>query len=98
MSYDVMFDMGSELENLRVEYSRIFDMLSIYGEGINECMECLRDCGDGMARYIALRLDKYQSMLEIISIHMGEAETSLQAQIDKAYSLCREGKANRKQT
>ena len=91
-----LFEVCSDLETVCAEISRLFDMLSIFEEGVTECAELLKD-GDGLSKYAAGRIDRQLSLMEVIMFRMNEVKTDLRTSVDAAYKVHWEQKADLKQ-
>lgn len=89
-----LFEICSNLETVCAELSRLCDLMNICEEGITECAEVLRD-GDGLSKYVAGRIDRQISLIEIIMIRMNEAKADLRSGVDEAYKVHREQKAEK---
>ena len=98
MSHDELFTTCSDLESLHCEFTRLFNLLKIFSENMEESMETLGTSEDGIAKYIIGRYNTLRSLLEVLEFRFGAANSELRSKVDEAYSKCWDEKANRKQT
>lgn len=98
MSHDELFTTCSDLESLHCEFTRLFNLLKIFSENMEESMETLGMSEDGIAKYIVGRYNTLRSLLEVLEFRLSDANHDLRRKIDETYDKCREEKANRKQT
>lgn len=91
-----LFEVCTDLESVCAELSRLYDMLSIFEDGITECAEILRD-GDGLSKYAAGRIDRQLSLMEVIMIRMNEAMIDFRSGVDAAYKVRLTQKADQEQ-
>ena len=86
-----LFDIASNLENIRSQVNKAYDLISICEEGLAECAEALRD-GDGLAKYIARRIDRQMTLVEVISTEIGTTAKDLLDEAYRIYKIHWEGK------
>ena len=81
-----LFEIASVLENLCAQVNKVHDLITICEEGLAECADFLRD-GDGMAKYAAGQIDRYLTLVEVVSTGIGAAAMDLRAEADRVYKV-----------
>ena len=92
-----MFDIGTELENIKITLNRVDDLLDIFEEIMVRDLDDM-DGSDSWAIYMRKRFDRMRSILDVMSQQHGDAISALGTLIDTVYAVSKQEKANRKQT
>ena len=91
-----LFEVGTELENILVQATRVDNLLSLFEEDIEREVESLAE-GDCWSRYFKERYSRLRSLMESIQQQHSELLCALQKPIDAVYTIDSKEKANIKQ-